>query len=115
MAGAQMTRVYVSRDAAAVALGADETAAALVELARSKGTDVELVRIGSRGMVWLEPLVEVEVAGKRVGYGPVVASQAKALLDAGMLQGAEHALRLGVVDELPYIARQERLTFSRVG
>jgi formate dehydrogenase iron-sulfur subunit len=116
MAGSQVTiRIYVSRDAAAIALGADETAAALVELARSKGADVELVRIGSRGMVWLEPLVEVEVAGKRVGYGPVVASQAKALLDAGLLQGADHALRLGVVDELPYIARQERLTFSRVG
>jgi formate dehydrogenase iron-sulfur subunit len=116
MAGAQMTiRVYVSRDAAAIALGADETATVLVGLARSKGTDIELVRIGSRGMVWLEPLVEVEVAGKRVGYGPVVASQAKSLLDAGLLQGADHALRLGVVDELPYIARQERLTFARVG
>jgi formate dehydrogenase iron-sulfur subunit len=115
MAGAQMIRVYVSRDAAAVALGADETATALVELARSKGTEIELVRIGSRGMVWLEPLVEVEVAGKRVGYGPVLASQARALLDAGMLQGADHALRLGVVDELPFIARQERLTFARVG
>ena len=115
MAGTQVTvRVYVSRDAAALALGADETAAALVELARGKA-DIELVRIGSRGMVWLEPLVEVEVAGKRVGYGPVTAVQVRALLDAGMLQGAEHALRLGVVDELPFLARQERLTFARVG
>jgi formate dehydrogenase iron-sulfur subunit len=115
MAGAKMTRVYVSRDAAALALGADETAAAVVEWARSKGQHIEMVRIGSRGMVWLEPLVEVEVAGKRVGYGPVTVSQVRALLDAGMLQGADHALRLGVVEELPYIARQERLTFSRVG
>jgi formate dehydrogenase iron-sulfur subunit len=108
-------KVYVSRDAAALALGADETAATLAAVAGAKGVDIQLVRIGSRGMVWLEPLVEVEVAGKRVGYGPVAASEVAALVDAGLFKGADHRLKLGVVDELPYLAKQERLTFARVG
>ena len=106
-------RIYVSRDAAAQALGADETAAALQAAA---GADIELVRVGSRGMVWLEPLVEVtDAAGQRIAYGPVMADQVPALLSAGLLQAAEHPLRLGRVEDMPYFARQERLTFSRVG
>jgi formate dehydrogenase iron-sulfur subunit len=114
--GAPVTiRIFVSRDAAALALGADETAAALQRAAVSKGLAIELVRVGSRGMVWLEPLVEVEVAGKRIGYAPVAASAVAGLVDDGLFTGAPHALRLGVVDELPFIAKQERLTFARVG
>lgn len=108
-------KVYVSRDASALALGADETAAALLAAARSAGQGIELVRTGSRGMVWLEPLVEVEVGGKRIGYGPVVAEHVPALVEAGLFKGADHRLSLGVVDELPFMARQERLTFARVG
>ncbi len=67
-------RIYVSRDAAAQALGADETTAALQVAAAAKGTSITLTRVGSRGMVWLEPLVEVEDAGgQRIAYGPVTA------------------------------------------
>ncbi len=109
------TRVYVSRDAAALALGADETALALAGAALESGADLQLVRVGSRGMVWLEPLVEVEIGGQRIGYGPVSAEDVPALVAAGMFSGADHPLRLGVVDELPFIAKQERLTFARVG
>jgi formate dehydrogenase iron-sulfur subunit len=106
-------RIYVSRDAAAQALGADETAAALLAAA---GADIELVRVGSRGMVWLEPLVEVtDAAGQRIAYGPVMAEQVTELLGAGLLQAAPHALRLGRVEDMPYFAKQERLTFARVG
>ena len=106
-------RIYVSRDAAAQALGADETAAALLAAA---GADIELVRVGSRGMVWLEPLVEVtDAAGQRIAYGPVMAEQVPELLGAGLLQAAPHALRLGRVEDMPYFAKQERLTFARVG
>jgi formate dehydrogenase iron-sulfur subunit len=107
-------KVYVSRDAAALALGADETAAALVAAAGAGG-GIEMVRVGSRGMVWLEPLVEVEVDGQRIGYGPVDATQVPALVAAGLFTGGAHPLRLGVVEELPFIAKQERLTFARVG
>jgi len=106
-------RIYVSRDAAAQALGADETAAALLAAA---GADIELVRVGSRGMVWLEPLVEVtDAAGQRIAYGPVMAEQVTELLGAGLLRAAPHALRLGRVEDMPYFAKQERLTFARVG
>ena len=106
-------RIYVSRDAAAQALGADETAAALLAAA---GAEIELVRVGSRGMVWLEPLVEVtDAAGQRIAYGPVMAEQVTELLGAGLLQAAPHPLRLGRVEDMPYFAKQERLTFARVG
>jgi formate dehydrogenase iron-sulfur subunit len=108
-------RVFISRDAAAQALGADETAAAIRSLAAKRGVDIQLVRVGSRGMVWLEPLVEVEAAGERIGYGPVEAGAVPGLVDAGLFDGAAHALRLGVVDKLPFMAKQERLTFARVG
>lgn len=108
-------RIYVSRDAAALALGADETVAALEQAAGSQGQQITITRVGSRGMVWLEPLVEVEVAGQRIGYGPVNAADVPALVKAGLFTGAAHATRLGVVDELPFIAKQERLTFARVG
>jgi formate dehydrogenase iron-sulfur subunit len=96
-------------------LGADETAHALTQAAREQGHDIHITRTGSRGMVWLEPLVEVEVSGERIGYGPVSAQEVPALVAAGLFSGASHATRLGVVDQLPFIARQERLTFARVG
>jgi formate dehydrogenase iron-sulfur subunit len=108
-------KVYVSRDAAALALGADETAAALQAAAGAKGIDIQLVRTGSRGMVWLEPLVEVEAGGERIGYAPVTARDVPALVEAGLFSAAPHALRLGAVGKLPWMAKQERLTFARVG
>jgi formate dehydrogenase iron-sulfur subunit len=108
-------RVFVSRDAAAVALGADEVAAAIGEQARAVGVEIDLVRTGSRGMVWLEPLVEVECAGVRIGYGPLSAEDINDWISAGGLAGAGHAAYLGAVEELPWLKRQERLTFARVG
>ncbi len=108
-------RVFISRDAAAEALGAEETVAALKAAVQARGQAIEIVRVGSRGMVWLEPLLEVEVSGERIGYGPVDAAVVPGLLDAGLLSGAAHALRLGNVDKLPFMAKQERLTFARVG
>ncbi len=109
-------RIYLSRDAAAQALGADETAAALQVAAAAKGTSLTLTRVGSRGMVWLEPLVEVEDAsGQRIAYGPVMAGDVPRLVDAGLFDTAPHPLRLGRVADMPWFAQQERLTFARVG
>ena len=105
-------RLYVPKDATARSLGADEVAAAL---AAHGGARVEIVRTGSRGMFWLEPLVEVATPAGRVGYGPVSAVDVPALLAAGLLDGREHALRIGVVAEHPYLKSQQRLTFARVG
>jgi formate dehydrogenase iron-sulfur subunit len=107
--------VYVPRDSAARSVGADEVAEALLRAAARDQRPIQLVRNGSRGMFWLEPLVEVVTAGGRVGYGPAAPSDVDGLLAAGMLDGADHPLRLGVVAELPWLARQNRVTFARVG
>ncbi len=104
------TRVYVPRDAAALALGAD----AVASLLRQAG-DVEVVRTGSRGLFWLEPMVEVATAEGRIAYGPVAVADISGLLDAGMLAGGAHRLRLGRPEELPFLAKQTRLTFARCG
>ncbi|WP_328885754.1 formate dehydrogenase beta subunit [Streptomyces sp. NBC_00316] len=108
-------RIYVPRDSAARSVGADEVAAALQQAADSAGLELDLIRNGSRGMLWLEPLVEVDTGHGRVGYGPVTPDDVPSLLAAGLLDGGEHPLRLGVVDELPWLARQNRVTFARVG
>jgi formate dehydrogenase iron-sulfur subunit len=102
-------KVYVPRDAAARALGADEVAAAVLSEAQARGLEVTLVRNGSRGMVWLEPLVEVETGGKRVGFGPVTAADV-----AGVLDGTSKKA-LGPVEDVPFFKGQTRLTFARVG
>jgi formate dehydrogenase iron-sulfur subunit len=107
--------IYVPRDAAAVSVGADRVARAMVAAAQSRRIPIRLVRNGTRGMCWLEPLVEVETPEGRIGYGPVSVDDVGTLFDAQFLSGGAHALRLGPVESIPYFARQERLTFARVG
>jgi formate dehydrogenase iron-sulfur subunit len=109
------TRIFVPRDAAALSVGAEEVAAAIQSEARKRSLDVEIVRNGTRGLLWLEPLVEVVTAEGRVAYGPVTAAQVPELFQAGLVNGAAHALRLGAVDSIPYFKNQNRLTFARVG
>ncbi|HEV7658869.1 MAG TPA: NADH-ubiquinone oxidoreductase-F iron-sulfur binding region domain-containing protein [Allosphingosinicella sp.] len=92
-------RIFVPGDAAAVAVGADEVAAAV-------GAGV--IRNGSRGMFELEPLLEVETPQGRVGYARVTAS------DVGSLD-PDHPKCVGLVDDLPFLKRQTRLTFTRCG
>ncbi|HEV7791519.1 MAG TPA: NADH-ubiquinone oxidoreductase-F iron-sulfur binding region domain-containing protein [Pseudonocardia sp.] len=104
-------KVFVPRDSAACSVGADEVAERIAAIA----PDVEIVRTGSRGMLWLEPLVEVDTPAGRVGYGPVLAEQVDGLLAAGLLDGAPHELGLGPVTELPWMRAQQRVTFARVG
>ena len=107
--------IFVSGDAAALALGADAVALAIAGEAAQRGIAIRLVRNGSRGMFWLEPLVEVELAGARIAYGPVAVADVPGLFDAGFMTGGAHALRLGPTAEIPYLARQQRVTMRRVG
>ena len=107
--------VYVPRDASALSLGAEDVARAIREHAQSQRIELKLVRNGSRGLFWLEPLVEVETREGRVGYGPVGLRDVAGLFAASFLEGGAHPLRLGPVDQLPYLASQQRLTFARVG
>ena len=110
-----MIRVYVPRDSAARSVGADEVAFAIEAGLRERGVDAEVVRNGSRGLLWLEPLVEVETLAGRVGYGPVTLRDVAGLLDGGLADGAPHSLSLGLVDEIEWLASQQRVTFARVG
>ena len=96
-----MTRVFVSRDIFSVVLGANAVAAAFAPHAT-------VVRTGSRGMVWLEPLVEVETPTGRIAYGPVTLADVPAIL-------AGTAPSLGLTDEIPFMKRQTRVTFARCG
>jgi formate dehydrogenase iron-sulfur subunit len=110
-----MTRIFVPKDAAALAVGADKVAARIAAEAHARGLPVEIIRTGSRGMFFLEPLIEVETAQGRIGYGPVSASGIASLFDAGLLTGGAHSLRIGKPDEHPFLAGQTRLTFARCG
>jgi formate dehydrogenase iron-sulfur subunit len=107
--------VYIPGDAAAVAMGADAVARAVAEQAAARRLDVSIVRNGSRGLFWLEPLVEVATPQGRIAYGPVAADAVASLFDAGFLSGKPHAKCLGPTEEIPYLKRQERLTFARCG
>jgi formate dehydrogenase iron-sulfur subunit len=104
-----MMKIFVPRDAAALAVGADRVAKAITAEAIRRGVDVQLVRNGTRGMIWLEPLVELETAEGRVGFGPMTVADVPALFEAG------HPKALGLVEEIPFFKRQQRLTFARCG
>lgn len=110
-----MTRIYVPCDAAALSVGAEEVASAIQREATARGVDVTLVRNGSRGLFWLEPLVEVETTSGRVAYGPVDAKDVPGLFTDGFLNGQASPICLGLTEEIPYLKRQERLTFARCG
>ncbi len=113
-------RIFIPRDAAALAVGADDVAAAIQQAANAAGQPIEIVRTGSRGMLWLEPLVEVEIDGVRHGFGPLDVDDVKELVD--LFDQARrkdvpyaHPKSLGPVEQIDYFARQTRLTFARCG
>ena len=107
-------RVFVPRDAGALAVGADDVAAAMKQAAHARGLDITIIRNGSRGLYWLEPMVEVATLKGRVAYGPVDPTDVPFLFEA-MASNGPHALRLGIADEIPWLKRQTRLTFARSG
>ncbi|MEO8062296.1 MAG: NADH-ubiquinone oxidoreductase-F iron-sulfur binding region domain-containing protein [Pseudomonadota bacterium] len=107
--------VYIPADAGALSLGADRVASAIAAGAMARGRSVDVVRNGSRGLYWLEPLVEVVTPAGRIAYGPVTVSDVPHLLEAGLLDGAPHVLRLGDIESLDWLGSQQRLTGVRLG
>ena len=105
-----MIRIYVPCDSAARSVGADEVAAAIADK-----LSVQIIRTGSRGLFWLEPLVEVETPSGRVAYGPVQAADMASLIAAKFHEGGKHPLCLGNIEDHPFLKNQERLTFARCG
>ena len=108
-------RVFIPCDSAALAVGADEVAQALQVQADARGLVVDLQRNSSRGLFWLEPLLEVETEQGRIAYGPVSPEDVASLLDVDVLQGGAHPLCLGPTEQIPFLAQQQRLTFARMG
>ena len=104
-------KIFLPLDSVAVALGADEIADAILLHALKMGVAVELVRNGSHGMVWLEPLAEVETPNGRLAFGPMTLADVPALF----ADLALHPKALGLTRLLPWLAAQTRLTFARVG
>ncbi|MCO6389903.1 formate dehydrogenase [Aliihoeflea aestuarii] len=109
------TTLYIPKDSGALAVGAEKVVKALQAQIDARGVDAKIVRTGSRGLYWLEPMVEVATDDGRIAYGPVKPSEIGALLDAGLLDGGAHEKRLGRPEEIPFLARQTRLTFARCG
>jgi len=110
-----VTRIYVPRETAAVSVGADEVALQIAREAKRTGVRVQLIRNGSWGASWLEPLVEVEVDGARIAYGNVTAADVPDMFAANFVQGGEHERRLCPINEIPYLINQDRWTFWRCG
>ena len=108
-------KVFVPSDTTARSLGADQVAAEIQLQAARRGVEVELVRTSTRGLYWLEPLIEVETDSGRVAYGPASVEQMASLFEANFLQGGDHPLCLGLTDKIPQLASQQRRMFSRLG
>ncbi|HXJ44863.1 MAG TPA: formate dehydrogenase subunit gamma [Bryobacteraceae bacterium] len=113
--GGKGIRVFIPCDAAALSVGAETVAHAIHLAATQRNLDIEIVRNGTRGMLWLEPLVEVETPSGRMAYGPVTPADVPSLFDANFLEGHQHPLALGLTEEIPWLKKQERLTFARCG
>ncbi|MEO3386493.1 NADH-quinone oxidoreductase subunit NuoF [Mesorhizobium sp. CAU 1741] len=109
------TTIYIPGDSGALALGAEKVAKAVAAEIEARGLDAKIVRNGSRGLYWLEPMVEVATEAGRIAYGPVKAKDVASLFDADLLAGGAHHLSLGDPEAIPFLARQTRLTFARCG
>lgn len=107
--------IYIPKDSGAQAVGAEITTAAIAAEAQRRGLPIKIVRTGSRGMYWLEPMVEVATPEGRIAYGPVDASEVASLFDAGFLVGGVHPLRIGRPEDHSFVRSQTRLTFARCG
>jgi formate dehydrogenase iron-sulfur subunit len=110
-----VVKVFVPRDMLAKALGADEVVAAIIKVAKAKNISVQIIRNSSRGLAWLEPFVEIETPNGRMGYGGVKVADVKALFAVNFLEGGKHKLSQGLVEDIPFLKKQERLTFARAG
>ncbi|MDX1515342.1 MAG: formate dehydrogenase, partial [Woeseiaceae bacterium] len=109
------TRVFVPRETSAISVGADDVAIAIARASKQSGSDIQLVRNGSWGACWLEPLVEVAVGDQRIAYGNVAPQDVESLFASDFLNGGEHPKRLGPTNEIPWLIEQDRWTCFRCG
>ena len=110
-----MIKVFVPIDDAACSVGANEVALEIETQAKARNIEIELIRNGSRGMLWLEPLVEVEIENKRYGFANIDETKVKELFDTNFLTDKSHKLSIGEVENHEWLKNQTRVTFQRVG
>ena len=109
------TRLFVPGDSSALSVGAEDVAVALAAEGRRRGIDLAITRTGTRGLFWLEPLVETDGEDGRIGFGPIAAEEVPSLFEAGFPAAGPHPKALGRVEDIPFLARQRRLVFARCG
>ncbi len=108
-------KIFIPGDSSSISLGADKVYQEILNESKKRNIDVEIIRNGSRGLFWLEPMVEVETLKGRVAYGPVTISDINSLFDSEFFLGNKHKLFLGITEEIKWLKNQERLTYARVG
>ena len=113
---AALTKIYIPRDTTACSLGADRVAAVIQRHIEKNHLPLEIVRNGSRGLYWLEPMLELETEQGRVACGPITPDQVDEFMAAASWRNIDkHPLYLGLTEDIDYLKRQQRLTFHRVG
>ncbi len=112
-----MIRIFIPQDSAAKAVGADKVAAAVARELTVRGLEnrATIIRNSSRGLFWLEPLVEIEIDGVRHGYGPVCGEGRAVAVRCRISRRQTHRLALGPVEDIPFLKRQQRFTFANAG
>ncbi|MFI8482813.1 formate dehydrogenase beta subunit [Pseudomonas sp. NPDC078700] len=110
-----MLTLFMPCDSVACAVGADDVAHALIQEAARRGLELDLQRTSSRGLYWLEPLLEFEGSGGRIGFGPLTPAAVPELLDALIAGHCQHPQALGLVEDIAYLKSQQRLLFARAG
>ena len=108
-------KIFIPRDSSALSLGADKVYKEILSESKKRDINIEIIRNGSRGLFWLEPMIEVETPKGRVAYGPINISDINSLFDNEFFLGKKHNLFLGVTEEIKWLKNQERLTYARVG
>ena len=108
-------KIFIPRDSSSISLGADKVYQEILNEAKKRNIDINIVRNGSRGLFWLEPMIEVETSKGRVAYGPINISDVSSLFDSEFFLGNKHQLFLGITEDIKWLKNQERLTYARVG
>lgn len=108
-------RIYVPNDTGARSVGADDVAAMIGDIIASSPLDATVERNGSRGAYWLEPLIEVDTDAGRLGFGNVDVASVASLFAGGALPTSSHPKSIGLIDALPWLSEQRRVTFARAG
>ncbi|MCY4656700.1 MAG: formate dehydrogenase, partial [Gammaproteobacteria bacterium] len=103
-------KFQVSQDSFSVARGGDLVAEKLAD------TGAEVVRTGSYGLAWLEPMVNVQTNSGTLSFGPVFPQE---LIEISLQEtnywSSSHPAYIGTLDSFDFYKRQHRLVFDQCG